>query len=155
MNTLATNTYSSFLDHTVTSLDMLEIRDSCRERKERPPSIRHQSQVIYFKPSPLGAAGASTRNPSLLSSTQKGREMMQPSSKVNHFFKKSFWLYHDSQKPPEWWTLRYSWAVNAIWKASPHICFPLPLFHFLAHVSAQFDQNQSLIRCLEPILPAL
>lgn len=86
MNTLATNTYSSFLDHTVTSLDTLEITETVAER-ERPPSIGHQSQVIYFKPSPLGA---STRNPSLLSSPHKGREMMQLSTKVNHFFLKAF-----------------------------------------------------------------
>lgn len=33
MNTLAINTYSSFLDHTITSLDMLEIKVAEREKR--------------------------------------------------------------------------------------------------------------------------
>lgn len=43
MNTLATNTYSSFLDHTVTSLDTLEITETVAERERE--ATKHQTPV--------------------------------------------------------------------------------------------------------------
>lgn len=43
MNTLATNTYSSFLDHTVTSLDTLEITETVAEGERE--ATKHQTPV--------------------------------------------------------------------------------------------------------------
>lgn len=154
MNTLATNTYSPFLDHTVTSLDMLEITETVAEgeRGHQASDTSHKWFTSNHLPSVLLVpAHAILHSPALPS---RAGGWCNSAGRLITFFFLNFWLYLDSQKSPAWWTLRYSWAVNAIWKASPHISFPLLLFYFLAHISAQFDQNQSLISSLEPILPA-
>lgn len=83
MNTLATNTYSSFLDHTATSLDMLEITETVAEREKRGHKASDTSHKRFTSNHLPSVPAHAIFTPQL---SQRGREMMQLSSKVNHFF---------------------------------------------------------------------